>query len=208
MLLGETADLRFVAKPAGLPVFPPHADPSGDCVLARLLAAFPDQDAAFPEGFAGGIAHRLDTLTSGFVVVAKTPMALTAVRAEWPSLRKFYRFRSTAAVDFRERTLTTPIAHHARRSDRVIVQRWPKERHRGDWLPAWTHLRALGDGWWEAEIRTGVRHQVRAHAAFAGVPLDGDPIYSAVPGSPVLVHVAVLGPQWSFRLPDPPGGPA
>lgn len=207
MLLGETAGLRFVAKPAGIPVFPPHADPEGDCVLRRLLEAFPGQDGAFPAGFEGGIAHRLDTLTSGFVVVAKTPEALAHVRDEWPTLRKFYRFRSLGVVEFAETTVNAPIAHHARRADRVVVQRWPRERHRGAWLPAWTRLRALGEGWWEAEIRTGVRHQVRAHAAFAGVPLAGDALYGGGEGAPVLVHVAIVGATWRFDLPNPPGSP-
>ena len=203
VLLGETSDLRFVAKPAGIPCFPPHGDPSGDCVLRRLLQSFPEQDQIFPLGFAGGIAHRLDTLTSGFVVVARSPDALDRVRAEWPSLRKLYRFRSEAAPAFEERVLTEPIANHARRSDRVVVQRWARERHRGPWLPAWTRIKTLGEGWWEAEIRTGVRHQIRAHAAFAGLPLDGDPIYGGCVGTPCLVHVAISGKDWGFALQGP-----
>ena len=205
MILGETADLAFVAKPDGLPVFPPHADPAGDCVLARLLVLRPEQNQPFPAGFSGGIAHRLDTLTSGFVVVAKSPEGLARLRAEWPRLRKFYRFRSSAPAEFHDRVVDAPIAHHARRPDRVVVQRWARERHRGPGQPAWTRLRALGEGWWEAEIRTGVRHQVRAHAAFAGVPLDGDARYGGSEGAPVLVHVRIEGPGWSFALPDPPG---
>lgn len=202
VLLGETADLRFVAKPPGLPCFPPHAHPEGDSLLARLATAGLAGAGEFPPGFEGGIAHRLDTLTSGFVVVARSPDALAAVRAEWPTLRKFYRFRSAGVVDFEEREVTAPIANHARRADRVVVQRWARERHRGHWLPAYTRLRRLAPPWWEAEIRTGVRHQVRAHAAFAGLPLDGDAIYGGAEGTPVLVHVAILGPRWSFRLPE------
>lgn len=202
MLLGETADLRFVAKPAGVPCFPPHASPDGDSLLARLRAAGLAGEGEFPAGFEGGIAHRLDTLTSGFVVVAKAPPALELVRSEWGALRKFYRFRSGGVVDFAEREVVAPIANHARRADRVVVQRWPRERHRGRWLEAWTRLRRLSPPWWEAEIRTGVRHQVRAHAAFAGLPLDGDTLYGGAEGKPVLVHVAIVGPRWSFRLPE------
>lgn len=202
MLLGETDDLRFVAKPAGIPCFPPHGNPDGDSLLARLEAAGLAGAGLFPAGYAGGIAHRLDTLTSGFVVVAKNAPALERVRAEWSGLRKFYRFRSAAVVDFDSREIAAPIANHARRAERVVVQRWPQERHRGRWLEAWTRLRRLASPWWEAEIRTGVRHQVRAHAAFAGLPLDGDLLYGGIEGVPVLVHVAILGPRWSFRLPE------
>lgn len=205
MTHGETNDLRFVDKPAGLPVFPPHHNPDGDCVLRRYQAAY-GVDASFPPGFEGGIAHRLDNLTSGFLVVAKTPAALAAVRAEWAQLRKFYRFRGAGALDAPV-VIDAPIAHHPRRSDRVVVRREVRRAHRGAWRPAWTRIVPLGDGWFEAEIRTGVLHQVRAHAAFAGVPLLGDPVYGP-PGSgpaPVLVHVAIEGPRWSFRLPRAPG---
>ena len=202
MLLGDTADLRFVAKPPGLPCFPPHGNPDGDSLLARLHAAGLAGEGEFSSGFEGGIAHRLDTLTSGFVVVARTPEALAVVRAEWPQLRKFYRFASSGVVDFDQREITAPIANHARRADRVVVQRWARERHRGRWLDAWTRLRREAPGWWEAEIRTGVRHQVRAHAAFAGLPLDGDHLYGGAPGAPVLVHSAIVGPRWCFRLPE------
>lgn len=204
MLLGETATLRFVDKPAGVPVFPPHADPDGDCVLRRLLAAFPEQGApGFPEGFAGGIAHRLDTLTSGFLVVARTPDALARLRAAWPSLRKLYHLRSSADVDFDDRVVDAPIGNHARRTERVVVQRWARERHRGRWLPAWTHFRRVQGSLWSAEIRTGVRHQVRAHAAFVGLPLDGDVLYGGRPDTtPVLRHVAIEGEGLRFALPE------
>jgi 23S rRNA pseudouridine1911/1915/1917 synthase len=207
VLLGRAGDLLFVEKPAGIPCFPPHGDPTGDCLLARLRRADLLGVGAFPPGFEGGLAHRLDTLTSGFLVVATTPAALAAVRAEWPTLRKFYRFRSSAPVKFHERVITAPIANHARHADRVVVQRWPRERHRGRWLEAWTGLRRLPSPWWEAEIRTGVRHQVRAHAAFAGLPLDGDGLYGGSPGVPALVHTAILGPRWSFQLPEATSGP-
>lgn len=213
-VIGESSALLFVAKPSGVPVFPPHAEPDGDCVLARLLVARPSQALAFPAGFEGGIAHRLDTLTSGFVVVAKSVAALELVRGEWGKLSKFYRFYSSAQVAFVDVVVTAPIAHHPRKKDRVVVGE--HGRHRGQRRPAWTRLRHLGEGWWEAEIRTGVLHQVRAHAAFAGVPLDGDTLYGGLSlverepadfraAGPTLVHVGIVGERWSFWLPDPPG---
>ena len=138
------------------------------------------------------------------VVATKTPAALARVRAEWRELRKFYRFRSAGSLADPV-VIDRGIAHHPRRADRVVVQRPGRQAHRGKWLPAWTRIIPLGEGWFEAEIRTGVMHQVRAHAAFAGVPLSGDPIYGDGVGVATLVHVAIEGPRWSFRLPDPPG---
>lgn len=209
-LLGEDAARLYVWKPPGLPVFPPHADPGGDCVLARLLATRSDRSAEWPEGFAGGIAHRLDNATSGLLLVARTPADLPPLRALFREgrLRKLYRFRATVPPA-PPRVIEVPLAHHPRRKDRMVAQRGPRTAHRGRWYPAWTALRHLEGVWWEAEIRTGVMHQVRVHAAFAGVALDGDPIYGVPERAQLpyaLHHSRVVAPGWSSPvapLPEP-----
>lgn len=200
MWIGEDRDRLYVAKPAGLPVFPPHADPAGDALSRRLLALRPEQAGDWPPGFEAGVAHRLDTATSGLVLVARSRPALEALRAQFRAgvLRKLYRFRSAAEPGFDERVVELPIAHHPRRKDRMVVRRGPRTAHRGRWYPAWTRLGRLGHGWWEAEIRTGVTHQVRVHALAAGVPLDGDPIYGLPGTGPfVLHHLRVIAPDWA-----------
>jgi 23S rRNA pseudouridine1911/1915/1917 synthase len=203
MVLGETSALRFLWKPPGLPVFPPHDQPDGDCVLKRYLLDYPHAEQGFPNGFAGGIAHRLDTLTSGIVVAAKGPVELQAVRADWSNLRKFYRFYSEAPAEFEHQVVEAPIAHHAKKAKRVVVGgRGP---HRGQWRAARTVFSRLGEGWWQAEIRSGALHQVRAHAAFLGIALDGDPLYGKRAGTPQLIHVGIVAAGWSFWLPNPPG---
>lgn len=207
MWIAEDRARLYVAKPAGLPVFPPHADPAGDCVLARLLAARPEQARAWPPGFEGGIAHRLDNVTSGLVLVARDEAALAALRAEFRAglLRKRYLFRSGATPGFTEQVVTVELAHHPNRKDRMVARRGPRTAHRGRWYPAWTRLVDHGGGWWEAEIRTGVTHQVRIHALHAGVPLDGDPIYGLPGTGPFcLHHLQVIAPGWrSPRVPVP-----
>jgi 23S rRNA-/tRNA-specific pseudouridylate synthase len=50
-------------------------------------------------------------------------------------------------------------------------------------------------------MSTGVTHQVRAHAAIAGVPLFGDEKYGGPP-SPAGSRQGVLLHAWSLRLPD------
>lgn len=188
-----------LAKPAGLPVFPPHADPEGDCVLARLRAARPEQvEAAWPFGFRGGIAHRLDVSTSGQLLVARSIEDLEWLRElfgrRW--LRKRYRFLSARWVPWTEHIVDARIAHDRRRKGRMVVERGKRTPHRGRWYEAETRFRrvaatleeALPEGaehvdgsLWAAEMRTGVMHQIRIHAAFAGVALAGDRRYGGGP---------------------------
>jgi len=70
-------------------------------VLARLFAAEPQRGSlAWPEGFDGGIAHRLDNATSGLLVVADDATALAELRGRFSrgELRKRYLFLSARAV--------------------------------------------------------------------------------------------------------------
>lgn len=191
-------------KPPGLPVFPPHGEPGGDCVLARLLAAEPEQAQSWPAGFEGGLAHRLDNATSGVVLAARDPEALAGLRLRFAerSLRKTYTLLSAGRVPWTEHTVDTPLAHHPQRRDRMVAQRGQNTPHRGRWYPARTELRALGGLRWEAVISTGVMHQIRVHTASVGLALLGDRIYGGTspptgtlpPGVDfALHHVGVQG---------------
>ncbi len=187
-----------IAKPPGIPVFPPHADPGGDCVLRRLLAARPAQaEVDWPEGFAGGILHRLDTSTSGAVAYARDRDELAVVRGLFAAHRlvKAYVFRAARRPAWPVNRCDAPIAHHPRRKDRMVVQRGASTPHRGRWYPAETWFRR-GDGdLVHASITTGVMHQIRVHAAFLGAPLLGDRLYGggappddAPPGVAFFLH--------------------
>ncbi len=216
--LGEDDARIFLWKPAGIPVFPPHADPDGDCVLARWCAVDPRRAEGWPEGFAGGIAHRLDTATSGLLVAARTVADLRVLRNQFTerALRKHYLFRSAApAPDVPwPHVVETELAHHPNRRDRMVWRRGPRTAHRGKWYPAWSRFqpaadpvaRAEGRDLWHCEIRTGVMHQVRVHAASIGLPLTGDPLYGGDPGRYMLHAWRIDGPGWrspEAPLPDP-----
>ena len=203
-MLGQDAERIALYKPSGLPVFPPHGRPAGECLLHWWLG-HGGVAADWPPGFDGGLAHRLDNRTDGLVIAARNPGALARLRQQFSAgiLRKFYRFRSGARVDFTETLCELPIGHHARRGDRMVVQRGAYSRHRGKWYPAWTEFRQIEPGIWGAEIRTGVMHQVRVHGAAVGLPLDDDPLYGGAPGDFLLQHYRIMGPHWEFSLPDP-----
>ncbi len=185
-------------KPAGIPCFPPHADPGGDCVLARLRAEQPERfELDWPPGFEGGIAHRLDVDTSGALVVADDPDALQRVRRLFAdgALTKTYWFQASRDVPWDRNQCDRPIAHDRRRKRRMVVQRGRSTPHRGRWYPARTSFRRLDGDLWEATIRSGVTHQVRVHAAFVGLPLVGDALYGGGSGGHRLHHVGLVGPD-------------
>lgn len=214
-------DGRFVAlrKPAGVPVFPPHAHPEGDCLLRRWLALEPSRTAhPWPDGFGAGIAHRLDTPTSGQVIAAVSPSDLAELRQRFSagSLRKVYRFVAAGQVPWDAHTVDTPIAHDRRRRSRMVVERGRATPHRGKWYPAHTVFRRVGPVmaglWcWEAVITSGVMHQIRVHAASVGLALNGDRLYGGgtpSAGAPVpflLHHLGLSGEGFAppqLPLPD------
>ncbi len=217
-IIAELGDLVFLRKRAGEPVFPPHAQPDGDCLLARWLALRPGlAEIGWPVGFEGGIAHRLDSSTSGIVVACTSVESLRDLRLEFGAgtLRKVYRLVSTKQVPWSRHEVRVPIAHDRRRRARMVVQRGGNTPHRGRWYPASTALERLGTGCWRAVIHTGVTHQIRVHAAFAGIALAGDRLYGGgglpegvqppAGASFMLHHERIVGPDWSSPELEIPG---
>lgn len=209
-VIAEQGELVFLAKPAGVPVFPPHADPQAPSLLQAWLAVRPQQAAqAWPAGFEGGLAHRLDTPTSGIVVACRSPEALVELRASFAAgaLRKRYRFVTAREVPWSQHTVDRPIAHDRRRRARMVVQRGAATPHRGRWYPAHTELTRIDGASWRALITSGVTHQIRVHAAFVGLALAGDGLYGGGRLPPeieppdgagfLLHHEQIEGPGWS-----------
>lgn len=191
-------------KPAGMPVFPPHRDPSGSCVLAAVLSADPWRgEVAWPTGFEGGIAHRLDVPTSGALWLADTPEELGRMRAWFADgrLRKTYLFEAAKDVPWDEHVVDHELAHDKRKKGRMVVRRGQNTPHRGRWYPAHTELTRVDGSLWQAVITTGVMHQIRAHAAFVGLPLRGDRRYGGGETPEGwssefrLHHVGLMGPE-------------
>lgn len=204
-------------KPAGLPVFPPHADAQGDCVLARLLADQPWRgETAWPEGFEGGIAHRLDTSTSGALLVADNLEELARIRDCFREHRfvKTYLFLAGKDVPWDRNGCDKPLAHAKKKRGRMVAQRGHHTAHRGKWYPATTAFERIRGRLFRATMSSGVTHQVRVHAAFIGIPLAGDPVYgggslpsSVPPGVTFLLHhVGLRGPEGFITLPVPQPG--
>ncbi len=136
-----------------------------------------------------GLVHRLDLETSGVTLFGRTPEAVSALTAQFRErrVRKVYRalVRSVPAHETFE--VDQPLAADVSRPglQRVSPQGRPAST-------AFTLLKRFeGQGLCaallEARPHTGRTHQIRVHAAHAGLPLLGDKRY----GGPLFVTSSV-----------------
>ena len=181
--LYESPDLLAVAKPAGAACID-HERGAPSPFVAALRERWPELASVGEGPRPAGQVHRLDTGTSGVLLLAKTAAAYEKFRGLFSSpggISKEYTALVAGSVDG-PFELAWDIGGRSRRSPRVHVVRESKEGKRLRWtLPARTRFSPLRAGarasLVQAVIETGARHQIRAHAASAGHPVIGDDLY-------------------------------
>ena len=183
LIVFEDAHLLVVDKPAGWATHSP--DPfAGEGVYDWLRHREPR--------WAGlAIIHRLDKVTSGLLVFAKTPLACRSLTAQFTrrEVRKVYRLLTASPPAAGEFTVRSRLI---RRGERYV-----SDARARDAVEAVTRFRVLhtnGAGLvtLEAEPLTGRTHQIRVHAAENGFPILGDTLYGAAAADRVCLHAAAL----------------
>lgn len=183
-ILYEDGEALVIDKPGGLSIDRPRkGGASLDDHLDQLKLGF--QRAPMP-------VHRLDTDTSGCLLLARNPKALKrfAKAFEDRLVEKRYLGVLDGAPQGEEGTIELSLSKisSAEKGWRMIPAKKGK--------PSVTHWRVLArqDGRTLVEFRpeTGRTHQIRVHAASGlGVPLLGDPVYGNGKGAPrTMLHAA------------------
>lgn len=177
-IIAEEAGWMAIAKPAGIHSV---AGGSGRSVADLLCEACPGAAEVSPCRRDGGLVNRLDHDTSGVLLAARD-------RDNWLHLREAFAQHQVAKhyIALVAGVVARPITVDQRLSRRRSRVRPP---HRGEKAyPASTSFHPLetAENWSLvlATMRTGVTHQIRAHAALAGFPILGDLKYGQIPGPP------------------------
>lgn len=198
-ILYADAAVLAVDKPAGMPAIALRPD-DRDTLANFLIGRFPELAEIGGSAFEAGLAHRLDTPTSGVLVAGRSDAARRRLRALFRARRveKLYLAVVSGEVPGRG-VVTAPIAHRPRRPREMSVCADPDRAHALRARPAITQFRPMrrltAATLLAVHIPTGVRHQIRVHLASIGHPVLGDPLYgdAETGGAPrLLLHAARL----------------
>jgi 23S rRNA pseudouridine1911/1915/1917 synthase len=183
----ESSAVIVVDKPAGQPTAPLRPGEMGTLANA-LLARYPELAGVGYSPREPGLLHRLDTDTSGLVVVARSAAAFERLKSALKEGRitKHYLLVCDGEGLADDGTIAFPIASHPKDQRRVLACIHPRDVMRNAPRPASTAFRVKrrGSPWAlvEVEVSRALRHQIRAHFAAIEHPLVGDALY----GGPVV----------------------
>ncbi len=175
----EDDDVLVIFKPPGLVVHPGVGNHSGTLVNAL---AYHFRDLPVMEGNLSdrpGIVHRIDKDTSGLMVIAKNPAAMSHLAKQFfdHTIGRRYVALVWSEPEEEEGTIIKNIGRHPRY--RTLQEVFPADGEEGK--HAVTHYKVLRRMYYvslvECHLETGRTHQIRVHMKSIGCPVFNDKQY-------------------------------
>jgi len=175
----------IVDKPAGMPSVPARTALDPPSVVERLAAGIGAVEAV----------HRLDRDTSGLLVLARTPQARAVLGQafEHRQVQKTYLAVVAGMLPTESGAIHLPLAPDPDQPPRQRVD--PILGRRAE--SRWKRLAEVADAdrrltLVALEPVTGRSHQLRAHLAWLGAPIEGDRLYGAGGSTGLALHALRL----------------
>lgn len=173
-ILYEDQDVIIVNKPKGMVVHPAAGHYSGTLVNA-LMYHCRDSLSGINGVLRPGIVHRIDSNTTGSLIVCKNDRAHQSIAAQLKEHSITRKYRAIVHGRLSEDgTVNAPIGRHpVYRKEMAVNVPNGKE--------AVTHYHILemfsGFTYIECQLETGRTHQIRVHMKSIGHPILGDDVY-------------------------------
>jgi 23S rRNA pseudouridine1911/1915/1917 synthase len=156
----EDEYLAVINKPAGFPVSGNRFKTIENALLNNISISTEPDALPFPKP-----VHRLDALTSGLLIIAKTTITRIELGRQFENKEIQKKYRAIVMGKITESgTIDEPIEGQSAVTDYKLIKTVPSLR--SEWL-------SLIDLW----PRTGRTHQLRIHCANIGHPILGDKLY-------------------------------
>lgn len=184
-ILYEDDDCIVIDKPVGLLT---HS--KGAFNPEATVATFSNDKVKNMSGDRAGIVHRLDRATSGVIIVAKTPEALSWLQKQFSlrKVKKTYIAVIEGQLDPLQAIIDMPIERNPKKPQTFRVG--PNGK------PAVTAYETIKSGETYSLLKlsptTGRTHQLRVHLKHLGHPILGDTFYEGTPADRLYLHAYTL----------------
>lgn len=171
----EDDELLVVNKPKGMVVHPAAGNPDGTLVNA-LLYHCKGRLSTINGVIRPGIVHRIDKLTSGYLIVAKTDFAhnILAKQIKEHTFTREYQAVVCGRLKEKAGTINAPIGRSKYDRKKMCVTQINSKN-------AITHYQVIDEfgqfSLLKFNLETGRTHQIRVHSSYIGHPVYGDSIY-------------------------------
>ncbi len=184
-VLYEDDDCVVINKPVGVLTHSKGAFNPEGTVASWLRSRLKDL-----EGSRGGIVHRLDRATSGVMICAKNPEALSWLQKQFSQrkTKKTYMAVVQGAMNPESAIIDMPIERNPKAPSTFRVGNQGKAART-------TYRTVLANESYsllELKPETGRTHQLRVHLATQGHPIVGDTLYAGQKADRLYLHAAEL----------------